>query len=126
MAGVNDNLIPPKKGEVRNPKGYPKGVPNTKTRLKRLLTITQNLTNPITGEKEGFTVAEQMDLAMIMKAKEGDVQAYKTLQDRLEGTPQQQLDITTLGKELPTPILGGNSVRSNNSDSQDNESIEEG
>lgn len=89
--GVNGNLIPPKKGEVRNPKGYPKGVPHSKTRLKRLLEITQQLTNPITGELEGFTVAEQLDLQQIIKARKGDTASYNTIMDRLEGKPQQSI-----------------------------------
>jgi len=83
------NLIPAKKGEVRNPKGKPAGIPNTRTRLKRLLTITQNLTNPITGEVEGFTVLEQLDLQQIIKARKGDLASYKEIIDRLEGKAEQ-------------------------------------
>ena len=36
MAGVNNNLIPPKKGEVRNPKGKPKGTIHIKTLAKNI------------------------------------------------------------------------------------------
>lgn len=36
MAGVNDNLIPPKKGEIRNPKGKPKGTVHIKTLAKQI------------------------------------------------------------------------------------------
>lgn len=81
------NLIPAKKGEIRNPKGKPKGVPNTKTRLKRLLLLMSEMKNPVTGEIEGFTVAEQMDLAMISQARGGNVRAYNAILDRLEGRP---------------------------------------
>lgn len=35
--GVNGNLIPPKKGEVRNPNGKPKGTRNLSTIIKGLL-----------------------------------------------------------------------------------------
>ena len=96
----NENLIPAKKGEVRNPNGKPKGVPNTKTRLQRLLAITQDLKNPVTGEVEGFTVAEQMDLAQIIAARKGDTRAYNALVDRLEGKAAQAMDITTNGKDI--------------------------
>jgi len=36
-----------------------------------------------------------------------------------EGNPQTNSDITTNGKELPTPILGINHVQSDNSTSED-------
>jgi hypothetical protein len=94
------NLIPAKKGEVRNPNGKPKGIPNTKTRLQRLLALTQDMTNPVTGVKEGFTVAEQMDLAQIIAARKGDTRAYNAIVDRLEGKAAQSMDITTNGKDL--------------------------
>lgn len=101
------NLTPWPKGVSGNPKGRPPGIPHSKTRLKRLLELTENLTNPITGELEGFSVAEQLDLAQIIKARKGDTTAYKTILDRLEGKPQQFTDITSGGEKLPTPILGG-------------------
>lgn len=105
MAGNNDNLIPPKKGEVRNPNGRPKGVPNSKTRLIRLLELTEKLTNPVTGTVEGFTVAEQMDLAQIIKARKGDTKAYNAILDRLEGRAQQAMDITTQGEKIEPIVL---------------------
>lgn len=112
----NPNPTPFKKtGADANPNGRPKGVPNTKTRLARLLKLTNNLTNPLTGSKklEGFSIAEQMDLAQILKAIEGDTGSYKAVLDRLEGMPTQnvQSDITIEVK----PILGGLSVPGNNS-----------
>jgi hypothetical protein len=88
------NLIPAQKGEIRNPNGRPKGVPNSKTRLLRLLELVQVKTNPITGEKEEFTVAEQLDLMVLQKAFKGDLRAYQEILDRLEGKPKQTTDIT--------------------------------
>jgi len=88
------NLIPPVKGEVRNPNGRPKGVPNTKTRLKRFLELTEKIQNPVTGELEDMTVAEVMDLMQIHKARKGDTKAWMALLDRLEGKPAQHLDHT--------------------------------
>lgn len=37
MAGVNDNLIPPVKGEVRNPRGKPKGTKHISTWIQNLM-----------------------------------------------------------------------------------------
>lgn len=37
MPGVNDNLIPAKKGDVRNPKGKPKGTVHWSTIVKQVL-----------------------------------------------------------------------------------------
>jgi len=73
------NLIPAKKGEIRNPNGRPKGIPNSKTRLLRLLELVQIKTNPITGEKEEFTVAEQLDMMVLQKAFKGDLKAYQEI-----------------------------------------------
>ncbi len=93
MANI-ENLIPAKKGEVRNPNGKPKGVQNSKTRLLRLLELVQKKKNPITGEEEEFTVLELMDMQMIAKALKGDQRAYEAVVDRLEGKPKQTTDIT--------------------------------
>jgi hypothetical protein len=87
------NLIPAQKGEIRNPNGRPKGVPNSKTRLLRLLELVQVKTNPITGEKEEFTVAEQLDLMVLQKAFKGDLRAYQEILDRLEGRAKQTTDL---------------------------------
>lgn len=103
-----DNLIPAKKGEVRNPKGYPKGLKHSKTRLKRLLELTENLTNPVTKEVEGFTIAEQMDLAQIMKARKGDTKAYNAILDRLEGKPTQEMNLNQQGDlTIKVEVIGG-------------------
>ena len=87
------NLIPAQKGEVRNPKGRGKGVPNSKTRLLRLLELVTKVRNPVTGEDEEFTIAEQLDMQIIAKARKGDLKAYEILLDRLEGRPKQTTDI---------------------------------
>ena len=102
--GVNGNLIPPKKGEIRNPKGKPKGIPHSSTRLRRLLELTNKMENPITGELEGFSVAEQMDLKQIIRAIKGDTKAYTTIMDRLEGKPKETIDQNTK-VQVVTPLV---------------------
>jgi hypothetical protein len=102
-----DNLKSYKKGESGNPNGRPKGVPNSKTRLLRLLEITQNVKNPITGELEDFSIAERMDLAILNKALKGDIRAYQELMDRLEGKAVQSTEIKqeTTFKSLDINII---------------------
>jgi hypothetical protein len=99
-----DNLQPPIKGEVRNPNGRPKGIPNAKTRYLRLLTLTEKIKNPVTGELEEFSIMEQLDMQMIAKARKGDLNAYKEIMDRLEGKAQQKVDMH-LGIEPIDKIL---------------------
>lgn len=94
------NLIPPKKGEIRNPNGRPKGIPNSKTRMRRLLELTQDLKNPVTGEVEGFSVMEQIDMKLIQKARSGDLPAIRELLNRLEGLPAQAVDVTSAGQPI--------------------------
>ena len=90
------NLKPFEKGKPGGP-GRPKGVPNSKTRLLRLLELVQTQTNPITGEKEEFTVAEQLDMVLINKARKGDIRAYQEVMDRLEGRAKQSTEVELTG-----------------------------
>ena len=90
------NLKPFEKGKPGGP-GRPKGVPNSKTRLLRLLEIVQVQTNPITGNKEEFSVAERLDLMVLQKAFKGDLNAYKEILDRLEGKPKQSTEVEVSG-----------------------------
>lgn len=91
------NLIPAKKGEVRNPNGKPKGVQNSKTRLLRLLELVTKVRNPVTGEEEEFSIAEQLDMQIIAKARKGDLKAYEIILDRLEGKPKQSTELEVSG-----------------------------
>jgi hypothetical protein len=94
-----------KPGQSGNPKGHPKGVPNSKTRLMRLLPLIQKIKNPITEEMEEFTVAEQMDMKMIYMALKGNIQAYREIIDRIEGKPDQKLDMTSGGAPILPPNI---------------------
>lgn len=85
-----------------NPNGRPKGSKNRSTIASKWLETCQTLKNPITGENETLTQEDLITLALIHKARKGDVQAYKQLMDSVYGMPKQQTDITTTQE---TPIF---------------------
>ena len=94
------NLKPAKKGEVRNPNGRPKGALNRSTIARKWLEVNQSLKNPLTGENETMSQEDLMTLALIKKAREGDVAAYKALMDSGYGAPLQQVEQTILEQPL--------------------------
>lgn len=84
------NLKPPKKGEVRNPKGAKKKLPELDSLLADVL-----------GEqKDGIEAAKAILMALRAKATKGDVRAAEVLLDRAYGKAKQSVDVTTDGKEL--------------------------
>lgn len=100
MADKLDNLKPFKKGESGNPNGRPKGAKNRSTIARYWLEVNQNLKNPLTGESETMSQEDLMTLALIKKAREGDVNAYKALMDSGYGAPIQQVEQTIIEQPL--------------------------
>ena len=96
------NLTPFQKGTVPNPNGRPKGSKNRSTIARKWLEVMQDAKNPITGDLEKLSQEDLITLAMIHKARKGDVQAYKQLMDSGFGMPTQQIDVTT-----EKPIFNG-------------------
>ena len=95
-----ENLRPAwEKGESGNPNGRPKGSKNRSTIARRWLEVNQSLKNPLTGENETMSQEDLMTLALIKKAREGDVNAYKALMDSGYGAPVQQIEQTNI--EIP-------------------------
>jgi len=88
-----ENLIPAKKGDVRNPNGRPKGSKNRSTIAKQWLEINEKAKNPVTGTEEILSQEDLLTLAQIKKAREGDVNAYKALMDSAYGTPNQKMNV---------------------------------
>jgi len=104
-----------KKGESGNPNGRPKGAKNRSTIAKYWLEVNQKLKNPLTGTDEVMSQEDLMTLALIKKAREGDVAAYKALMDSGYGAPVQQIEQTNI--ELPFFDL--NEPEENDSTSKD-------
>jgi hypothetical protein len=98
-----------KKGESGNPNGRPKGSRNRSTIARRWLEVNQNLKNPLTGENETMSQEDLMTLALIKKAREGDVNAYKALMDSGYGAPVQQIEQTLMEQPLFPDVQEDNS-----------------
>ena len=88
-----ENLKPNwEKGESGNPNGRPKGSRNRSTIARQWLEVNQNLKNPLTGENQTMSQEDLMTLALIKKARDGDVGAYRALMDSGYGAPKQTTD----------------------------------
>ena len=90
-----------KSGESGNPTGRPKGSLNRKTVAREYLAFLQEEVNPLTGIKELLSNEDVITLALIHKAKKGDVSAYKALMDSAYGGVKQNVEIT----EAEQPIF---------------------
>jgi hypothetical protein len=88
-----ENMRPAKKGEIRNPKGKPKGTLNRSTTLKKWLYTRTKLKNPITKKEEVGTIEDMIALALLKKGMEGDVPAIREALDTIYGKVKEKLDI---------------------------------
>ena len=98
------NLIPAKKGEIRNPKGRGKGARNRKTIVREWLMVEQEFKNPITGTVETLSQADIMTLSLISKPRKGDVAAFRELMDSGFGK-NTDVQETTLSVTTPTIVF---------------------
>lgn len=78
--------------------GRPKGTKNRSTILKRWLEVQI---------KDGLTVEDEVILALIKKAKQGDVQAIKEIQDTLHGKIIDKTEVKHEGDIIVNLIKGG-------------------
>lgn len=76
MAGVNDNLIPAKPGEIRNPNGKPKGTIHLSTRIQNMLNDDEFTATMVgsDGQKIEFkgNPAEAIIRTALLKSMSGD------------------------------------------------------
>ena len=87
-----ENLIPFEKGTSGNPNGRPKGSRNRSTIVRHWLEVMQNVNNPVTGETQDLEIQDQITLQQIVKALEGDTNAYKELMDSAHGKAVQAFE----------------------------------
>ena len=104
-----ENLIPYQKGQSGNPNGRPKGSKNRSTIAKKWLQVIQETKNPLTLESEELSQEDLITLALLKKAANGDVNAYKALMDSGYGSPVQQVEQTILEQPLFPDVPKDNS-----------------
>lgn len=92
-------IVHAEKGETANPNGRPKGTRNRATIVREWLETMESYVNPITKEKERLSQADIITLALINKARKGDVAAYKELMDSCFGKISDQLDMSIYDKK---------------------------
>ena len=95
-----DNLKRFNKGISGNPSGRPKGSLNRKTIAREYLAFLQEEVNPLTGIKELLSNEDMITLALIHKAKQGDVSAYKALMDSAYGSVKQSVEVTDVEQPI--------------------------
>lgn len=76
----SDNPKPFKKGHSGNPAGRPKKIP----------AIDELLADILSEENDGLSAARQVIVALVKKAKSGDVRAAEVLFDRAYGKVKQR------------------------------------
>lgn len=98
--GLNGNLIPPKKGEVRNPKGRGKGSKNLSTLIKHILeegnldwTKVPIKNNVQMKQMYGNHGWEAIIYVATAQALSGDVKAMQFLQRAQYGNDQPQVTV---------------------------------
>lgn len=88
------------KGESGNPNGRPKGALGRATIARRWLEANTLYNNELTGEEELLSQEDIITLAIIRKAKAGDVNAYKELLNSAYGQATQPIEIDSPSVDL--------------------------
>lgn len=75
-----------------NREGRPKGSRNRSTIIREILELQEKIKNPITQKEETLTQEEIMTLAILSKARKGDVRAYEALMNSGYGAPKAEIE----------------------------------
>ena len=101
IINANSERTPKERQEIARKGGFASGdARRYKKTMRELLVIasSENITNPETGESK--TGDEWMAAAMVHKAMNGDVTAYRTIAEMRGENAPQKIDITSGG--MPT------------------------
>jgi hypothetical protein len=100
----DENLKEPwKKGQSGNPKGKPPGARNRRTIILEALNLLIEHVDPVTGEKVKMKAVDAISYAMLEKAKQGDVNAFKELMDSGFGKLKDVQESTVINSTPLTP-----------------------
>lgn len=101
MTGVNGNLIPASKGEIRNPNGRPKGSKNLTTIVRELEDENFDWSKMPTQQKDGVTKLgapwKAITYVAMERALDGDIRAADWLRKAGYG---DKVDVTTQGESI--------------------------
>lgn len=98
----NGNLIPPVKGEVRNPNGRGKGVRNRSTIIREIVeaAAAEALKGRVDLGVQPQTIFDQIVLAQVIKASLGDTTAAAFLADSAYGKLTDKVNNTHSFKKM--------------------------
>jgi hypothetical protein len=96
------HLIPAKKGEVRNPKGKPKGTKNKSTIFKEMLA------SKITGD---LTVQEELITKLYEAMQGGDLKAIDLILNGAFGKDKQVVEQTNIEIKPPKVYIIGEDTK---------------
>ena len=86
----NGGIIPPeeyrwKPGESGNPEGRKKGLRNRETVVREIMETMTDEKNPLTRKAEKHDQQFWVTLALLLKARKGDLSAWDKLMDSMHG-----------------------------------------
>ena len=92
-----ENLKPFQKGNKFG-KGSPKGSPNRSKPILDILSLEQDAVNPVTKNEERLNQLQLIGLAMLKKARSGDVRAAQFLIDNGYGKLTENFEVNQIGE----------------------------
>lgn len=98
-----ENLIPFKPGQSGNPNGVPKGTKQLRTILKAML--NEEIEVDVNGVKTKKKFIDLIIRKLLKKANDGDMRAIEMIFDRMDGKPDQKVDVVSDGQPLLPPNI---------------------